>query len=122
MSTLIFRLNHVEEDEAEEVRQLLRDHELEFYETNAGRWGVSVAGLWLKDESRADHARSLLQDYAEQRQRQQRIDYLEARRRGELPSHWQRFKLAPARYIAIGLLVATIAYLSISPFLNLAGD
>ncbi len=119
MSTLIFRLNNVDADEAEEVRQLLVDHELDFYETTAGRWGLSVAGIWLQDDSRAELARELLRDYATQRQLEVRAQYQQGRKRGEIPSLAQRIARAPLRYLAIAVLAAAIIYLSISPFIDM---
>lgn len=119
MSTLIFRLNHVDADEAEEVRQLLVDHELDFYETSAGRWGLSVAGIWLVDDASAELARELLRDYAEQRQFEIRAQYQQGRNSGDIPSLAQRISRAPLRYLAIALLAAAIVYLSISPFIDM---
>ncbi len=119
MSILIFRLNGADLEEAEEVRQLLEQNQLDYYETSAGRWGVSVAGLWLQDESRADEARDLLNQYASQRQLEVRRHYQQARERGERLTLWQRALDAPLRTIAILLLAGTIAYLSIWPFINM---
>ncbi len=61
MSVLIFKLNGVGDDEAQEVRELLSTNQFEFYETDAGRFGISVAALWLKDETQRDQAKQLLQ-------------------------------------------------------------
>lgn len=121
MATLIFRLNGVPDDEAEEVRQLLADHDLPFYETHAGRWGLSVAGIWLRQDEQADTARQLLETYAEQRQQQVREELMRAIERGEVPSFWQRVQAAPLRYVAIAALAGAILYLSIWPFIKLGG-
>jgi hypothetical protein len=121
MSVLIFRLNGVGEDEADEVRQLLDSHGLDCYETSAGRWGVSVAGLWLQDESQAQRAKALLDEYSRARQLQVRSDYRQARERGEAPNWWQRAVHSPLRYLAIALLGALILYLSTWPFITLGG-
>ena len=45
MATLLFRLNNVPEDEAEDVRQLLDDKGFAFYETQAGFFGLGVASI-----------------------------------------------------------------------------
>lgn len=119
MATLIFRLKHVDADEAEEVRQLLVDHELDFYETSAGRWGLSIAAIWLVDDTKLERARELLRDYAAQRQIEVRAHYQQGRNSGEIPSLAQRIARAPLRYLAIALLAAAIAYLSISPFIDM---
>ena len=42
MSKLLFRLRNVPDDEADEVRELLTQHSIEFYETGAGNWGISM--------------------------------------------------------------------------------
>ena len=41
-------MRHVPEDEAQEVRELLASNKIEFFETFAGNWGVSMPALWLK--------------------------------------------------------------------------
>ena len=41
-------MRHVPEDEAREVRELLASNKIEFFETFAGNWGVSMPALWLK--------------------------------------------------------------------------
>ena len=69
MAVLIFRLNGVSDEEAQDVRDLLSDNALESYETSAGRWGLSVAGLWLVDENNTVRARELIDAYQLERQR-----------------------------------------------------
>ncbi len=119
MSVLIFRLNGADPEEADEVRQLLEHHQLDFYETSAGRWGISVAALWLQDETRADEARALLDQYARERQLKVRQQYQQARDRGQHHSLWQRALDTPVRTVAILLLVGVIAYLSVWPFIDM---
>jgi hypothetical protein len=63
MAVIIFRLKDVPEDEADEVRELLRANHLDFYETSAGKWGISIAAIWLKDDSQKERARALIDDY-----------------------------------------------------------
>lgn len=62
MATLVFRLKYVPDEEADDIRQLLTDHEIAFYETSAGRWQVSMAGLWVKDKEQAKKALALIQE------------------------------------------------------------
>ena len=42
MAMLLFKLNNVPDDEAMDVRQLLDDNGIHYYETDAGRWRVGV--------------------------------------------------------------------------------
>lgn len=62
MATLVFRLKYVPDEEADDIRQLLTDHDIAFYETTAGRWQVSMAGLWVKDKEQAAHALALIRE------------------------------------------------------------
>jgi hypothetical protein len=40
----------VPDDEAHEIRELLIDNDIDFYETSVGVFGISMPGLWLKNE------------------------------------------------------------------------
>ena len=75
MSVLLFKLNGVPEDEAEAIRECLSSQDIEFYETSAGNWGVSLAAIWLNDESRLEEARALIAHYQRQRALRAREDY-----------------------------------------------
>ena len=67
MAKLLFRLNGVNEDEAEDVRTLLQDAGIEFYETDEGRWRISVAAIWLRHNDDYEQARGLLDQYQQER-------------------------------------------------------
>ncbi|WCN07869.1 DUF6164 family protein [Marinomonas mediterranea] len=60
MAKLVFRLKNVPDDEVNEIRQLLDEHDIPFYETSAGRWQISLAGIWVKDNQLAIKARQLI--------------------------------------------------------------
>lgn len=120
MPVLLFKLKHVPEDEAEEVRQLLQNHHIAFYETPPGRWGVSVHGIWLTDNSQLDQARVLLQEYQIERRQRMRRRYAELRASGELPSFADRIRREPIKFILLILFVLFIIYLSVYPFLQFA--
>ena len=118
MSTLIFRLNGVSEDEAQDVRDLLSDNGLESYETSAGRWGVSVAGLWLVNDDDKLRARELIDNY--QLERERRFKALKLETPPETMS--DRFRQAPLNVIFYTLLAATILFLSLSPFIQFLSE
>ena len=59
MRSLLFNLQNVPEDEAEEVRALLHENEIRFYETQSGRWRIGLAGIWLPDGNQKLEAQSL---------------------------------------------------------------
>lgn len=67
MAKLIFHLRNVPDDEADEVRQLLTAHGVDWYETEPGNWGISTGALWLRDAAAYPEARRLLDAYQLQR-------------------------------------------------------
>lgn len=116
MSKLLFRLRNVPEDEASEVRDLLSRHNIEFYETSAGNWGISMPGIWLHNDSDYDAARSLLDNYQRERSQRMRAEYELARTEGRAETQWQRLRKEPAKVIGYLTGIAILLYLSIRIF------
>lgn len=114
MPVMLFRLNGVPEDEAREVRALLEAHAIDFYETDAGNWGVSMAAIWLRDDGRLDEAKALLADYQQERARRMREAYLVS---GEV--NWLSELLSrPLRLLVYLAIISLVVYLSVMPFFN----
>ena len=122
MSKQIFRLRNVPDDEAEEIRLLLREHGIEFYETPGGNWGISMPALWLNDdnEHQAEEARALIEQYQEERAGRMRREYEELRQQGKHRRLRDAFWERPLEFIFYLLIVVLILYLSTKPFLDLA--
>ncbi|MGB4248867.1 MAG: DUF6164 family protein [Pseudohongiellaceae bacterium] len=118
MSRLLFRLRHVPDDEAEEVRQLLTAHNIEFYETSAGNWGISMPALWIHEDDRFEEARALLEVYQQERAQRIREEYDERVRQGEAESLLTSFTSNPLRFIFYSGLIVAVLYLSISSFFS----
>lgn len=123
MSKQIFRLRNVPDDEAEEIRLLLREHDIEFYETPGGNWGISMPALWLNDENehRAEKAKTLIERYQEERALRIRREYEELKQQGKHRRLSDAFRERPLEFIFYLLIVALILYLSTKPFLDFAG-
>lgn len=121
MASLLFRLNNVPDDEADEVRQLLSEHNFDTYETTAGRWHISVAAIWLRDDSRLAEARAVLADYQAQRADQARARHAEQVARGEQMTFNRKLRAEPLRvlfYIAVGLVVLGLSTLPFLQFID----
>ncbi len=117
MAVRIVNLRGVPEDEIDEIRALLEEHEFDFYETPGGGWGISMPSFWLKDESQLERAKTILEAYQQQRQ-QRATDYYESlQRQGLQPGVWQLFLASPGRYFLYLVLVVLVLYLSVKPFL-----
>ena len=72
MAKRLFNLRDVPDDEADEVRQLLTAHQVDWYETRPGPWGISTGALWLRDAVAYPEARRLLDQYQQARRDQAR--------------------------------------------------
>ena len=114
MAVLIFRLNGVSDEEAQDVRELLSDNALDNYETSAGRWGLSVAGLWLVNENDRIRARELIDAYQLERKRH----FEELKIESPPETFGDRFKRSPLNVVFYSLLAITILFLSLSPFIR----
>jgi hypothetical protein len=120
MAILLFRLNGVPEDEAADVRALLDEHRIDYYETESGRWGISLAAIWLKDESQLRRARELIDDYQQRRFVSAREEYERRRLAGEVETLLGRALREPLRFLLYLAAILLVLYLSLMPFLGLA--
>lgn len=118
MSIMLFRLNNVPEDEAEEVRALLTGNGIDFYETHAGNWGISTAAIWLRDASRLAEARMLLDTYQAERSMRAREAHRRAEADGLNKGLLHAFKEHPVRLIVYLAVIMAILYVSTMPFFH----
>ncbi len=114
----LLNLRNVPEDEADQVRRLLEDNRIDYYETPASRWGVSAGAIWLRDDEPVARARDLLDEFQSQRAREMRALHLEHRRTGGVDSLWGRVLKDPIRVLLYLAVVLLILYLSTKPFLD----
>lgn len=113
MALLFFRLRGVPDDEADDVRRMLADNAIEFYETTAGNWGISLPAIWLYRQDDLPKARLLFDEYQQQRAVQQRAIYRELKRQGKQPGFWGHNLNKPFRFVGYCLILAMIIYISI---------
>jgi len=114
MAVQIFSLRNVPDDEADEIRALLQEHTIDYYETPAGNWGISMPALWLNDEAQLEQARALIEQYQQERQRITREE--SPRTLADM------VRESPMRYLAYLALIAVILYISVSPFLKIGAQ
>ncbi len=119
MSVMLFKLRGVEDDEAEEIRALLTEHEIDFYETTNGRWGLGFAAVWLHDDAQLAQASALIEAYQQQRYLQARETYQQLCLEGKQQTMWKTIKERPIQVLLVFLAVAFIGMFVLSPFLLL---
>jgi hypothetical protein len=117
MSVQLLVLRGVPEDEAEEIREILRSARVDFYETPEGNWGISLPAIWLRDETDLNRARQLLDDYQTQRAESARDEFTRQSAVGAHKGFLGRLKEEPLRILLYLAIVAAVLYFSTMPFL-----
>jgi len=120
MSALLFKLRNVPDDEAEDIRELMKAHSIEIYETSAGNWGISMPAIWIQDDARLLEAKQLLAEYQQTRATDARRTYNENRRLGNAPGFIQKVTERPFAVAGIILFCLFVIYAMTSPFIKLA--
>ena len=122
MPAILFKLRNVPDDEAAEIRELLSSNNIEFYETPAGRWGISMEAIWLKDEALLDEAKSLIDNYQAERYKKVRQEYEELKQQGEIETFSQRIVKRPLQSLFYLVFVLVILYFATMPFIKLTAN
>jgi hypothetical protein len=113
MSLLLFPLRGVPEDEAQDVREILSDHTINFYETSAGNWGLSNPALWLVDPVQLPEAKNLIAEYQQQRQAASKAEYQRLVEEGKNQTMLGGLKEHPLRFIVYFTLIFIVLYISV---------
>ncbi|HEU4775056.1 MAG TPA: DUF6164 family protein [Lysobacter sp.] len=108
MSKLLLNLRMVLDDEIEDVRAMLDENRIEFYETRPSRWGISYGGIWLTHDRDLPEAKRLMAVYQARRQADARAEYEAGQRDGTGRTFKDVLREEPARVL---LTVAAIIVL-----------
>lgn len=119
MSIILLNLRGVPEDEAQEIRALLAERGIQFYETPTSHWGISTGAIWLKDESQQAAARQIMARYQQERQESARDCHARLKREGGAETLAGKIRDQPFRVMLYLAIVAIILYFSIRPFFSL---
>lgn len=122
MARIVFRLNHVPEPEADAVRALLSEHGFDVYETQEGRWGLSVAAIWLKNNEDFDAARAVIDEFQKTHAANMREEFDQALRDGKIPTFWQLLRGNPLMFLAYWALIGAVLFLTLVPMFQFFGD
>lgn len=119
MARLLFKLAQVPADEAADIRNLLDENGIRYYETDAGFFRVGLDAIWLADNSQEEQARALIRTYQHQRAAQQQATYAQLVEAGQVPTLWQHFCAQPVRFTLLVCAIIFVAGLTLVPFLML---
>jgi len=120
MAEQLFILRGVPDDEADEIRTLLQENAIDFYETPAGNWGISMPAIWLRDTTQLLNAKRLIAEYQMQRQIRIRREYAALKQAGAQRTLWRSLLDNPVRFIVYLAISLALLYFSVRPFFNFA--
>lgn len=119
MSRIVFKLAGVEEDEADDVRDLLEELGLAFYETDGGRWRIGVQAIWVTHDEDYERAREVIDEYQASRSERFQEQWQQNSPRTLFAGFWQRCTESPLHVFMSLLSVAIVLGVTLVPFLAL---
>ena len=106
MSRLLLNLRNVPDDEADDVRAMLDEARIAYYETRPSLWGISAGGIFVKEDAEIVEAKRLMAAYQEERGARARAEYAAAVRDGTAETFWSMLRAEPGRVLLTLLAVA----------------
>ncbi len=116
MPKLLFNLRGVPDGEADDLRALLSENNINYYETSPGNWGLSLPALWLKNESQLSTANLLIDQHQHQRIRSARSEYARLKAEGKIPGFLDNLKANALRVIFALAGAGALVYLPVKLF------
>ncbi len=111
MAKKLYALRNVPEDEIDEMRAVLREHDIDFHETDAGFFGIATAAIWINQESQFEQAKQLLSEYQQQRFQAAREQYETSKASGTQTRFVDLFRASPGKilvYVFFALVLVAI--------------
>ena len=116
---LLMNLRNVPEEEAEEVRALLDENGIEYYETQPSLMGFACGALWAHRKEQVPEAKRLLEAYQRDLQQRMRAQYDQALREGTAETLATSFRRHPLRMLAALGGAGFLLFVSLMPFIAL---
>lgn len=121
MAKLLLNLRNVLEDEADDVRAMLDEARIPYYETPPSMWGISAGGIYVKENSDLAEAKRLMAGYQAQRRDRVRAEHEAAVRAGTAETFWTVLRAEPLRVVLTVLAIAFLLGLVALPAILLRG-
>jgi hypothetical protein len=119
MAKKLIVIRNMPDDELSDIHALLTDNQIEYYETPAGNWGISMPAFWVSNDSDFPRAKALLQTYEDERQKRVRAEYNALKQTGKQRTVFDEIREKPLRFLLYMAFIGFLLYFSLHPFLNL---
>ena len=121
MARLLLNLRGVPADEADEVRALLADRRIEFYETPPGPLGITAGAIWVRHDEDMAAARDMMTQYQAERARRERAAHEQRVREGTATTLLSMLRTRPLPMLVYTAIVVVLLYFTIRPFFAIGG-
>ncbi len=98
------------------MRELLRNHEVDFHETDAGLLGIGTPAIWVHSPEQFDAARSLIARYQQERYTSARERYIQRQQSGEQARFFDLLRNNPIKVILYIIVAIGLILLMTGPF------
>ena len=119
MTKLLFNMHGAPEDEIQDIRELCETHEFTVYETEAGRWRIGLAAIWLKDDDQYAAAMSVLNEYQQTRYQNAQEDRAKIQGLSIAEGLYVKFKQDPNQFLMTLLGLTIVMGLTLYPFIKM---
>jgi hypothetical protein len=116
MAYLIYRLNTLPDDEINEIRELLNENTISFYETHRSPLGWGIAGFWTPYEIHLKNATQLIQTYQIQRSQKAFSFQEKSKKEGLQLSRWHYFLTSPIKHLFLFSFILFFIFSILYPF------
>ncbi|QOW18530.1 hypothetical protein INQ41_07310 [Lysobacter ciconiae] len=121
MSKLLLNLRLVLDDEIEDVRAMLDENRIEYYETKPSRWGISHGAIWLSNDGDLPEAKRLMAIYQGNRQARARAEYEAGQKDGTGETFADVWRREPLKVLLAAAAVIVLLGLVALPAILLRG-
>ena len=111
-------MRYVPQDEAQEVRDLLKENNIDFFETFAGNWSIAVPALWVRHDTQFSKARCLIDEYQIERTEKVKQEFSEHQNTGKTVTVRNIFSRRPLEFIGSIFAIFIVLYISLRFFLS----
>jgi len=115
MATLLFKLRGVPDDEAGEIRTLLTENHIDYYETTGGSWGISLPALWLHNNELLEQSKILIANYQKERAKHAQKTYADQCNEGTQRTVFSIIQEAPLKFFLYLFGIIFVLYLATIP-------
>ena len=121
MAKLLLNLRNVPDDEADDVRELLDENGIAWYETKPGPWRMSAGAIWISEDAAIVEAKRLMAEYQQARGERARAEYAAAVRDGTAETFLSQLRAEPLRVVLTVVAIILLLGLVALPVLLLRG-